>query len=147
MKSFSLAALAALSAVLALGGSALAANAGSGVSALAAADDAPGVVVGTEIARAKGGFLGLALEDGHFKLSFYNAKKKPIPVDVARAALRWSVHYQPNDERTVLLPSGDGLSLGSPKTVRPPLSFQLHIGLFAEGSDDAVESYVIDFHG
>jgi len=42
----------------------------------------------------KGGFLGILVENGNFKLSFYDAKKKPAQVDVARATARWPVKYK-----------------------------------------------------
>jgi hypothetical protein len=102
-------------------------------------------IAGITIARTKGGFLGILVENGNFKLSFYDAKKKPTQVDVARATARWPVKYKLGDERTVLNPAGDGMTLTSGTFVRPPLVFKLYLALFAEGSDDAVENYVIDF--
>jgi len=39
-------------------------------------DDEEGKIVGVEIGRANGGFLGLSIASGGFKLAFYNAKKK-----------------------------------------------------------------------
>ena len=102
-------------------------------------------IPGITIARAKGGFLGILVENGNFKLSFYDAKKKPAPVDVARATARWPVKYRLGDERTVLNPNGDGTALTSGTFVRPPLVFKLYLSLFVEGRDDAAESYVIDF--
>lgn len=104
-----------------------------------------GKISGLAVARPNGGFLGLVVEDGKFKISFYNAKKKPVPVDVARASARWPVNYKVFDERTVLNPNADGTALTSPKFVRPPYTFRLYLSLFAEGSEDAVENYVIDF--
>ena len=53
--------------------------------------------------------------------------------------------YKLGDERTVLNPNSDGTALTSGTFVRPPLVFKLYLALFAEGSDDAVENYVIDF--
>jgi hypothetical protein len=101
----------------------------------------PGII----ISRAKGGFLGILVENGNFKLSFYDAKKKPAQVDVARATARWPVKYRLGDERTVLNPNGDGTALTSGTFVRPPLVFKLYLSLFVEDRNDAVESYVIDF--
>lgn len=101
----------------------------------------PGIV----ISRAAGGFLGILVENGNFKLSFYDAKKKPAPVDVARATARWPVKYKLGDERTVLNPNGDGTVLTSGTFVHPPLVFKLYLSLFVENRSDAVESYVIDF--
>ena len=102
-------------------------------------------IPGITIPRAKGGFLGILVENGNFKLSFYDAKKKPAPVDVARATARWPVKYRLGDERTVLNPTGDGTALTSGTFVRPPFVFKLYLSLFVEGRDDAAESYVIDF--
>ena len=102
-------------------------------------------IPGITVARAKGGFLGILVENGNFKLSFYDDNRKPAPVDVARATARWPVKYKLGDERTVLNPTGDGTALTSGTFVRPPLVFKLYLALFVEGRDDAAESYVIDF--
>jgi hypothetical protein len=110
-------------------------------------DDKMGTIAGTAIQRSVGdGWLGLELKDSTFVLTFYNAKKKPVAADKSGAAMRWPVHYQPNDERTELLPTGDPAVLASDYTVRPPYSFKLHITLLG-GDPNAVESYVIDFGG
>jgi hypothetical protein len=101
----------------------------------------PGII----IPRAKGGFLGILVENGNFKLSFYDDKKNPAQVDVARATARWPVKDKRGDERAVLNPNGDGTVLTSGTFVRPPFVFKLYLSLFVEGSNDAVESYVIDF--
>ena len=78
-------------------------------------DDEEGTIAGLPIQRSQGGWLGLELKDSTFRVTFYNAKKKPIPADASSIAMRWTVHYQPNDERTLLVPSGrpsrDDLSL------------------------------------
>jgi hypothetical protein len=102
-------------------------------------------IPGLTIVRAKGGFLGLVVENSNFKLSFYDGKKKPVPVDVTRATARWPVHYTVYDERTVLNPSADGMALTSTKFVRPPYQFKLYLTLITEGSSEAPEDYVIDF--
>lgn len=104
------------------------------------------VIAGIAIPRDKGGFLGIAISNGGFKLSFYDQKKKPIAPDVARAALHWKPNYKIGEEREVLNATGDGLSLSSPRTVRPPLTFKLFITLLSD-SDQAVESYTVDFRG
>ena len=104
-----------------------------------------GKIAGLAVARPNGGFLGILVEDGKFKISFYDSKKQPVAADVARAAARWPVHYKVFDERTVLNPTADGMALTSPEFVRPPYNFKLYLSLFAEGSDEAVEHYVIDF--
>ncbi len=103
-----------------------------------------GKIDGLEIARPNGTFLGLQIVNNNFVLSFYDAKKHRTTADVSRATLRWAVKYQPQDERAVLNPSGDGQSLTSAKTIRPPHSFKVFLALFVEGSDSAVESYSVD---
>lgn len=106
-----------------------------------------GVIEGVTIPRGSG-FLGIAVVGGNFRLSFYDAKKKPVAPDVLRATLRWSVNYQPRDERLVLNPSADGKSLTSPKGIRPPLAFKLYITLIAEGTaEGAGETFQVDFRG
>lgn len=108
-------------------------------------EEAPGVVEGVTIARPNGGFLGLHVANSNFVLTFYDAKKKKVAPDVTRAALRWPVKYQPGDEHAVLNASGTALT--SSKVVKPPLVFKVFIGLYNEGSDKAVESYTVDYHG
>lgn len=108
-----------------------------------------GKIEGIEIKRGSG-YLGIALVAGSFKLSFYDAKKKPVDADVPRAALRWPVAYRELDERTVLNRSGDGKSLTSPKVVKPPHNFKLFITLLpGEGTpeESGSETYVVDFRG
>jgi hypothetical protein len=92
------------------------------------------------------GFLGLNISDNHFVLTFYDAKRQKTAPDVARAALRWPVPYQKADERTVLNPSGDGVSLSSLRNVRPPHTFKVFLSLFAENGEEALENYVVDYH-
>jgi cytochrome c1 len=124
-----------------------------GPQAPAAAKTAPGAekkpaevpkIDGLTITRPNGAFLGLQVLNGNFVLTFYDKEKKKAKVDVARAVLRWPVKYQPADERTVLNPGGPN-TLTSAKGVRPPLNFKVYVSLFTEGSDAAVESYVVDY--
>lgn len=106
----------------------------------------PGKVDGMEISRGDRGFLGLKVVDYTFRLMFYNKDRKPIPADVASAVLRWPVKYQPNDDRAVLTPTGDGKVMTSEKTVRPPFVFKLHMVLLkGDGDDASAESFTIDF--
>lgn len=107
----------------------------------------PAKIDGLTIERTAGGFLGLTLVGGNFRLGFYDAKKKPMTPDVDRAALRWPVHYRPADERTVLNLAGDGVSLSSEKIVKPPYNFKLFITLLkGDSSDDKpAETYSVDF--
>jgi hypothetical protein len=89
--------------------------------------------------------LGLTIDNGGFKLSFYDKKKKPVDCDVARAAARWQPNYTVVEAHCILNPTGDGKTLISP-TVRPPYNFKLHLTLLSDDGQ-AVESYTIDFHG
>ncbi len=103
-------------------------------------------IPGTVIPRQKGGFLGLVVENGNFKLSFYNEKKGPVPIDVARATARWEGHHSIYDERAVLNPTPDGKALISSKFVQPPYVFRLYLTLIPEGENPTVESHTVDFH-
>ncbi len=108
----------------------------------------PREVEGFSVSRGDRGFLGIKIQDNTFRVSFYDKDKKPIPADVASIALRWPVPYQPNPERTVLTPVGDGKVMSSEKTVRPPFHFKLFITLLkgsTPGETSTDESYVVDF--
>jgi hypothetical protein len=107
----------------------------------------PGKIEGMPIARGSG-YLGIAVVGGNFKLTFYDAKKKPVAPDVSRAALRWPVTYKLGEERVVLNPASDGKSLTAGKFIRPPLTFKLYITLLTEGADEgAGETFAVDFRG
>lgn len=108
------------------------------------AEKASPAIEGVSIARPGGNYLGLQIVNNNFVLSFYDAQKMKTAPDVARASVRWAVKYQPQDERAVLNPGGDGTSLTSTKNVRPPHDFKVFIGLFVDGSDAAVETYSVD---
>jgi hypothetical protein len=101
-------------------------------------------IEGITIPRANGTFLGLQVANGNFVLTFYDKEKKKTAVDVARAPLRWPGKYQPPPQRTVLNPGAPN-TLTSGKLVRPPLSFRVYLALFRDGSDDAVESFVVEY--
>ena len=105
-------------------------------------EDEIGKIDGMEIARGSG-FLGLQIVDGAFKLSFYDAKKKPVAPDVASVSFRWSVPYQKQPERTLLSPSGKALV--SDKTVKPPYSFKLFVTMFKTEGEENPESFTVDF--
>jgi hypothetical protein len=106
-------------------------------------------IEGMEISRGDRGFIGIQIKDGAFRMTFYDQDKKPVPPDVARAALRWDAKYKVGQERMVLNPGGDANSLTNPRVVRPPYTFKLFITLIkdsaASGDNPAGESYVIDF--
>jgi len=103
-------------------------------------------IPGVTIPRANGGFLGLEVVNGNYKLSFYDKKKKPTKVDVTRATARWPNPRAPGDNRTVLNVSGTAL-VGA-KPVVPPYNFNVYLTLLQGEGDEAkaVESYVVAFH-
>ena len=96
------------------------------------------------MARPQGGFLGVELKDNSFQITFYDAKKHPVAADRTSAILRWSVHYQPNDERTELVPTGNPAVLGNDYAVKPPYNFRLHVTLLGGGTDEP-ETYLVGF--
>lgn len=107
-------------------------------------DEPPAKIEGIEIPRGDG-FMGIQLVNQTFKLSFYDAKKKPIAPDVTRANLRWNVRYQSLPERAVL--NLDDNALTSAKVVKPPYSFSLFITLVkGDGDDAATENFTVEFH-
>jgi hypothetical protein len=120
-------------------------------------EEKEGKILGTAVARGNGGFLGLEIKDECFVMTFYNAKKKPTPADVASAVMWWAVQYQPNNERVLLVPSDDPAKMSSPQVIRPPYTMKLHITLLSETATGEThpggaaaaepESYVVDFSG
>ena len=112
-------------------------------------EDEIGVIEGMTLARPNGHFLGLKLEGGKYKLTFYDKKKKPEKVDVTRATARWPNMHGPGDNRTVLNPAGDGTYLMGAQFVRGPYAFKLFITLLRGEGNEAVgvETYTVDFRG
>ena len=107
--------------------------------------DEMGKIEGMELARGTG-FLGVQIVNGVFKLTAYDAKKKPVAADFTRVVLRWSVPYQKNVERTQLT-AGSGVGVfTSEKIVKPPYAFKLFITLLKGDADDAPgEAFTLDF--
>jgi hypothetical protein len=108
-----------------------------------AAEEKEGKIAGTPIKRADGGWLGLELKDSNFILTFYNEKKKPVAADRPSAVVWWSVHYQPNAERTELTPADNPAVLASSYVVKEPHVLKLHMTLLKTGTTE-VETYVVD---
>ena len=102
-----------------------------------------GTIAGITIPRASGGFLGLEIVGGNFKLSFYNPKKKPVPVDVTRATARWDNKQKLGSDFTVLNAASDNMSLVGAKFVRPPYKFIVFLTLLNEAGE-GVESYPVN---
>lgn len=110
-------------------------------------EEPPPKIEGMEIPRGDRGFLGLEVVNSVFKLSFYDAKRKPVPPDVVRAVLRWDPKNKVGKERVVLSPGGKN-TMTSEKVVRPPYNFKLFITLLkeaSEGDDPVGETHVVDF--
>lgn len=103
-----------------------------------------GKIVGTPISRAGGKWLGLTIENGGFRLNFYNEKKKPADVDVARATARWNPAQRAGQMTVVMLPATGGQALSSGRFVPPPRVFKVYLTLLSE-QGEAVESFVVDF--
>ena len=110
------------------------------------AEEAEPQIPGTVIPRKTEGFLGLTLVNGNFRLDFFDAKKKPITADVARATARWNSPTRSEDDRCVLNPVEDGKALLGNRFVRPPYAFKLYLTLLSD-EGTAVETHVIDFRG
>lgn len=107
--------------------------------------DPMGKIDGIAIARPNGTYLGLNAASGIFCLSFYDAKKKPISCDVARASARWQspkLRFQSNE---ILNPSSDGKALFGGKPVVPPRYFKVYLSLL-DANGQVTESYVVDYH-
>ena len=106
-----------------------------------------GKIAGLTISRPNGTFLGLEVVGGNFKLTFYDKKKKPMKVDVARATAQWPDKNGPHDNRTVL--NGSGTFLVGSKPVIPPYTFIVFLNLL-QGEGDAtkvVENYQVHLGG
>ncbi len=101
----------------------------------------PAKIKGIEFPRPHGGYLGLTVEGPRLVLAFYDDEKKPVAINVARAAARWTPVNKVGDVRTVLNPSEDGKTLVSPNVVQPPLVFNVYITLL-DADGNAVENIV-----
>lgn len=111
----------------------------------------PPPIEGQPIARAGGGWLGLRVEAGTFRLRFYDSRRQPVTPDAARAVLRWKSNRRVAREVAILTPGSDPAVMTSDRTVPPPYSFRLTIVLLRAGAGDSeaaeagAESIVVDF--
>lgn len=103
----------------------------------------PAKIDGIEIPRQNGGFVGLTVDGVRLVLKFYDADKKPVALDVARAAARWTPINRKGEVRTVLNPDETGKALVSPPVALPPLVFTAYITLLDE-HDKTVEFFNAD---
>jgi hypothetical protein len=117
-----------------------------------------GTISGISKHRDKGGWIGVEIKEEHFRVTFYNEKKNPIPADVSSIILWWPVKYQPNPERTELVGGDSPSVLTSEQVVKRPYVFKLHVTLLTEADAAAAQSYggapapspegyVLDFSG
>lgn len=95
--------------------------------------------------RPNGTFLTVEVVDGKFKVGFYDAKKKAMTADVARASARWKTNKKLVEDHTILNASGDGKSLVGAAFVAPPYTFRLFLTLLSEDGT-AGETYVINMN-
>lgn len=104
-----------------------------------------GKITGITLNRPSGQFLGLEIVGGNFKLSFYDEKKKPLPVDpaVARGSARWDNKQKLGTDFTVMNRTDDGLALVGSKFVRPPYNFIVFLSLLNEAGD-VIENYPVN---
>ncbi len=102
-------------------------------------DDEENKIPGTVLKRSNGSFLSITIENNCFKMAFYDAEKKQMAPDIARAAIRWSPKNKKGDERRILNPAGDDQTLVSPPPVQPPHNFRIFVTLLNE-NNEAVES-------
>jgi hypothetical protein len=107
-----------------------------------AAEEEPSVV-GLEIARASGGYLGVALEGLSLVVRFYNAEKKPAVSDAARAAIWWDPVNKAGVQRTIMTRTPDLLALRSPALLRPPHVYTVSVTLVREDGE-TIEIHLVD---
>jgi hypothetical protein len=104
-------------------------------------------IAGMTLNRPDGTFLGLTLQEGKYKLAFYDKDKKPAKVNVLRAVARWPNLHGPGDNRAILNAAGDGTFLLGNQFVRGPYAFKLFITLIASEEGTGNENYTVDFRG
>jgi hypothetical protein len=108
----------------------------------AAADLPP--LDGVLVNRPNGVIMQVKMEDLALVLRFFDAEHKPVKPDVDGGLLR-AIPSGRNPERRALVPTSDGMGLTHGQPLRKPHVFKLHIALTRAGSDEAVESYTVDY--
>jgi hypothetical protein len=109
----------------------------------AAPKEEPATIEGLELPRKAGGFVGVTIDGVRLVVKFYDAEKKPVAADVARAVARWNPVNKTGEVRSVLNPAGDGTSLVSTPVLQPPHVFNVYLTLIAQDGT-AVETYVVN---
>lgn len=100
---------------------------------------------GMNLARDDGGWINVEVQGVAFVVSFYNAKKEPVPADVRHGLVRYVYVGKPRD-RSVLTLTAGGMKLTSPSDVKPPHVFRVHLALFNKDPDDLAETFAF-FYG
>jgi hypothetical protein len=93
------------------------------------------------------GQLGFNFVGNNIVLTFFDAKRKKVPVNVTRAIVRWEMKRKTGTDQTVLNSGGDSFSLTSAKIVQPPHNLRFTLLLFVEGKEEPVESYTVMYQG
>jgi hypothetical protein len=101
-------------------------------------------IEGIAITRSTAGLLGFKITDNVIILTFFDLKRKKVPVDVVRGVARWQPRMKPASEQAVLNPAGTALV--SEKSIPAPHNIKFTLLLFKEGSDEAAETYFVDYH-
>jgi len=101
---------------------------------------------GVLIERPDGGFLQFTLENNRIHFYFFDAEKKKIDPDVDRISVRID-RTQPRQRRQVVIaiPYEGVRGLRAPLFIQPPHIFRAYMSLLRDGSEDAVEFYVVHY--
>jgi len=105
-------------------------------------------IQGVLIQRPDGSFLEFRVMDPGNKINcfFYDAKKKPIPPDVDRIAIRLLRNVPKMENQfMVAIPTSGLEGLGSPHFVQRPHIFRAFLSLMREGAKDPVEFYLVQY--
>lgn len=101
---------------------------------------------GVMIERETGGLLQLVIETNHIIFHFFDDRLNPLPADVDRITVR--IHAPSTRQRfTVAIPYEGVDGLRAPLVIRPPHIFTGYLALMRDGSDEPVETYVVDYPG
>ncbi len=103
-------------------------------------------VPGVKVARAKGGFLALAVENGVWVARFLDETKKEATPDASAVVVRWNPVGTVTEQRAFLKPTGEGSAMSGSTRVRPPLNFKAYVTLLGP-EEQALESLVVDVRG
>jgi hypothetical protein len=106
------------------------------------AEEEEGVIQGISVARPGGRWLGVTVEGINLKITFYDEKKKPQAPDVLRGNARWRLPTVAQQERAVLNPGSDGVSLVGNRPVRKPWTYSVTIVLVNE-REEVIETHQV----